>query len=76
MKFKNLKLNNSNIEFLFESLKTDGMVRILGLGVFTIRKMKSRTFFHDFSKKTITTKAHNKLHFRPFTKTKQRCSNF
>lgn len=72
----NIALHELENKFIFESLKKKGLVRVFDLGVFTIKKMKGRKFYHNFSGEEIETPVHNKLHFKPFPETKKKIKNF
>ena len=50
--------------FLHE-LTVNGRVRIDGLGVFILRKVKPRKLYHNFAEKVITIPSFNKIHFVP-----------
>lgn len=76
MSFKNLRLQNKDLDFIYDSLQDEGMVRISGLGVFSIKKINPRKFFSPFAGKEVITKKLNKLCFRPFTKTKEKVQSF
>lgn len=74
--FKTLKLKPKDLNFIYDSLEKEGLVRVSKLGVFTIKRMKPRRFYHNFSDKQVVSAGRNKLHFRPFTKTKQKIKEY
>jgi len=76
MSFKTLKLKNEQLDFLFKSLETDGLVRISKFGVFIVKRSKPRKFYHFLSDREIVSGARNQLKFRPFTKTKEKIKSF
>ena len=74
--FKTLHLKKEALQFLYDALETKGLVRIEKFGVFTIKRMKPRRLYHYFSDKFVVLGGHNKLHFRPYTKTKEKIQNY
>lgn len=54
-------LQTFNEALLYEDKK----VRLLGIGTFELRKIKSRKLFHNFSNKVITIPKYKKIHFTP-----------
>ena len=74
--FETLKLNKKQFDYFYESLRNKGLVRVSKIGVFTIRRMKPRRFYHNYSDRQIVSSGRNKLHFRPFTKTKEKIKDF
>lgn len=74
--FKTLKLKPEQLDFVYKSLETEGLVRVSRLGVFTIKRMKPRRFYNYFVDKQIVSGGRNKLHFRPFTETKKKIKDY
>ena len=76
MKLKTLKLNKDQTTSFYSGLQKRKGIRVSEVGVFRIKRIKPRKFYHNFSGKEIITQSHNKLHFRPFTKVKEKIQNF
>ncbi len=76
MKKKTVHIDKTELECLFVSLKNDGLVRVSGLGVFTIRRIKGRKFFNNMLNQETKTRDSNRLHFRPFTKVKEKVQKY
>ncbi len=74
--FKTLRLDKEQLDFIYNSLANEGLVRVSRLGVLTIKRMKPRRFYNYFVDKQIVSGGRNKLHFRPFTETKKKIKDF
>lgn len=57
-----LKLTKKQRLFIDESLKKHNAVRLDTIGILTVRSIKARKLYHNFSDKVITIKAHKRLH--------------
>jgi len=73
---KTVQLDRDDVATIYAGLQFKGKIRVSQLGVFSIKRIKPRKFYHNFSGKEIVTQSHNKLHFRPFTKVKEKIQNY
>lgn len=76
MAFITIKLKKDQLDNLFKAIEERGLVRVSKFGAFTLKRMKPRRFYHNFSDKQIVTGGRNKLHFRPFVKTKEKIQEY
>lgn len=74
MKYSSIGLNKEQVEEIHETLFRKKGVKIKHVGTLSMRKVKSRTFKHNFSGKMMTIPAHSKVHFRPDPKIKRLCT--
>lgn len=65
MSTKSIKLPKDLEKEIIESILKEGRLRLVRIGIFELRTVKSRKLFHNFSDKIITIRKHKRLHFKP-----------
>lgn len=64
------KVDKAFIDFIFSKLLKHGSLKIIGLGIFKLQKMKARKGFNPYSKESVKFPAYIKISFSPTKKLK------